>query len=75
MDRMACVNLPELPLQLLLRRHPDWADRPVAVVDADKPQGTLLWTNRCARNYRIFPGMRYAEGLSLTADLHAGKEY
>lgn len=71
MDRTACVNLPELPLQLLLRRHPDWADRPAAVVDADKPQGRVLWTNDRARHCRVFPGMRYAEGLSLAADLRA----
>ena len=32
MARMACVELPAFPLQLLLKRHPDWADRPVVVV-------------------------------------------
>ena len=48
-DRMACVDLPAFPLQLLLRRHPDWRDHPVAVVDSDKPQGTILWVNERAR--------------------------
>ena len=71
MDRLACVDLPVLPLQLLLRRHPDWRRQPAAVVDRDKAQGTLLWVNEAARQKRILPGMRYATALSLTHDLRA----
>ena len=73
MDRMACVELPEFPLQLLLKRHPDWAGRPVAVVDRDKPQGVILWVNEEARAARIRTGMRYSAGLSLAHALHAGE--
>ncbi len=73
MDRMACVELPALPLQLLLQRHPDWAGRPVAVVDRDKPQGVILWVNEHARACRIRTGMRYGAGLSLARTLHAGE--
>lgn len=72
MDRMACLNLPVFPVQLLLRRHPDWKDQPVAVVDADKPQGMILWVNERARSSRILPGMRYAAGLSLAGSLRGG---
>ena len=71
MDRTACINLPEFPVQLLLRRHPDWKNYPVAVVDADKPQGEILQVNECARSFRILPGMRYAAGLSLSGILRA----
>ena len=71
MDRMACVDLPAFPLQLLLRRHPDWREHPVAVVDCDKPQGKILWVNERARAQRILPGMRYAAALSLAARLRA----
>ena len=71
MGRMACVDLPFFPLQLLLLRHADWRAHAVAVVDADKPQGTILWVNERARAARIRPGMRYAAGLSLAADLRA----
>jgi len=70
-DRLACVDLPALPLQLLLRRRPDWASHPVAVVEEDRPQGLILWVNERARGRRVLPGQRYAEGLSLAADLHA----
>ena len=73
MDRMACVELPAFPLQLLLKRHPDWVDRPVAVVDRDKPQGVILWVNEQARAARIRTGMRYSAGLSLAHTLHAGE--
>ena len=72
MDRMACVDLPAFPLQLLLQRHPDWRGRPVAVVDSDKPQGIILHVNERARSFRILPGMRYAAGLSLAGRLRAG---
>ena len=69
--RLACVDVPYLALQIVLRRHPEWADLPVAVVDHDRPQGILLATNRAARAQRVLPGMRYAAGLSLARDLRA----
>jgi len=68
---MACVDLPAFPLQLLLRRHPEWRDLPAAVVDQDKPQGVILWVNEKARVARIFPGMRYSAALSLNGGLRA----
>ena len=70
---MACVELPAFPLQLLLKRHPGWAGRPVAVVDRDKPQGVILWVSEQARAARIRTGMRYSAGLSLAHTLHAGE--
>lgn len=73
MDRMACVDLPSLPLQQLLQQHPDWRGHPAAVVDQDKPQGVILWVNERARAARILRGMRYAEALSLSGDLHAAE--
>ena len=73
MRQMACVDVPALPLQLLLRQHPDWAEQPVAVVDTDRPQGRVLWVNSRARRSRVLPGMRYAAALSLAAGLHAGE--
>ncbi len=72
MDRWACVNFPELPLQLLQRHHPEWRGQPVVVVDHDKPNGVVLWSNEAARASRILPGMRFAAGLSLCGELRAG---
>ena len=72
MERLACVNLNEFPLQLLLRRRPEWKDHPTAVVNRDNAQGTLLWVNERARERRILPGMRFAPALSLSSNLRAG---
>jgi protein ImuB len=69
--RLACVDLPAFPLQLLLRRHPDWAGCPVAVVAEDKPQGLVLWVNEKARAFGVLPGLRYAAAFSLASSLRA----
>ena len=71
-DRTACINIRALPLQLLLRRHPEWKQRPVAVVEQEKPQSSLLWVNSPAGQAGIRSGMRYASALSLDRDLCAG---
>jgi len=70
-DQTACIDLPAFPLQLLLRKQPDWRLHPAAVVEADTPQGTILWINEKARVAGIRTGMRYAAGLSLAAGLRA----
>src|SRR5262249_32744521 len=70
--RWACVNVPALPLQVLLQRHPAWRDEPVAGVTGDRPQGASGWVNRRARRAGLVPGMRYATGLSLVPTLRAG---
>ena len=72
MDRLACVSLPALPLQLVLRRHPEWAVHPVAVVADDRPQGLIRWVNAAARKAGVRPGLRYTAACSLAADLRAG---
>ena len=71
--RLACVDLPAFPLQLLLRRHPDWAGHPAAVVAQDKPQGLVLWVNESARRQGVLPGLRYAAAFSLSSTLRAGE--
>jgi len=70
-ERVACVELPALPLQLLLHDHPSWRSLPVAVVEADRPQAKLLWTNDLARDRRVLPGMRFAAARSLAPQLRA----
>jgi protein ImuB len=70
--RLACVDLAAFPLQLLLKRHPDWAAQPAAVVAEDKPQAEVLWVNERARQSGVLPGLRYAAALSLAVGLRAG---
>jgi protein ImuB len=71
--RLACVDLPAFPLQLLLKRHPDWALHPAAVVAEDKPQGVILWVNERARQSGVLPGLRYAAALSLASGLRVAE--
>ncbi len=70
--RVACVDVPALPLQLLWRRQPTWRAHPVVVVDEDRPQGEVLWACERARRRKILPGQRYGHALSLAGDLRAG---
>lgn len=72
MDRAACVDVPALPLQLLLRREPAWGDGSVVVVADDRPQAEVQWVNEAARKHRIRPGMSYAAAQSLDAHVRAG---
>ena len=70
---MACVDVPALPLQLLMRRYPAWAAQPAAVVDRDRPQGVVEGVNEAARRAGVLPGMSYAAGLSLAGGLRAAE--
>ncbi|MFN0241948.1 MAG: Y-family DNA polymerase [Planctomycetota bacterium] len=72
MDRLACLDLPALPLQLLVRVHPTWRGEPAVVVESDTPHGLVVWTNRAAREAGVLPGLRYAAALGLCARLRAG---
>ncbi|MGQ0549094.1 MAG: Y-family DNA polymerase [Armatimonadota bacterium] len=71
MERLACVNVPALPLQMALQDHPDWRRYPVAVVAEDRPHSPILWVNGRAKKSGIMPGLSYASGLSLLPDLRA----
>jgi protein ImuB len=72
MDRTACVDVPALPLQLLLRREPSFVGAPVVVVADDRPQAEVLWADALAQRSRIRPGMSYAAAQSLDARVRAG---
>lgn len=72
MVRLACVEIPALPLQTLLRRFPEWASQPVAVVTDDRPQGEIFWANTEARRHGIQPGMRFATAVSYAPSLRVG---
>lgn len=71
MAPLACVNVADLPLQLLLKKHPQWRDLPAAVVSKDSPYGRILTVNVQAKEYGILPGLRYAAGLIFTLELRA----
>jgi protein ImuB len=70
--RLACVDLPAFPLQILLKAHPEWRGLPVTVLAEEKAQAPLLWVNEAGWRLGVRPGQRYAAALSLTRDLRAG---
>ncbi|MFH1808759.1 MAG: DNA polymerase Y family protein [Pseudomonadota bacterium] len=70
--RLACVVVPALPLQILLRDHPDWSDLPCATVDQEQPQGRLVAINRRAREAGVLVGQRFAHALGICPGLRAG---
>jgi protein ImuB len=70
-DRLACVNVPALPLQLLLRIHPEWSALPAAVVEGDRPQALVLCVNAAAHRAGVRSGQRYATALAFARDLRA----
>ena len=72
MTRVACIDIPALPLQLLWRRQPAWRAQPTVVVDEDRPQGLVLVASEAARALRVLPGQRYATALALAPELRAG---
>ncbi|RAL23717.1 DNA repair nucleotidyltransferase [Lujinxingia litoralis] len=72
MDRWACVNAADFPLQVLLRSHPDWRQGPAALLDRDHPQGRLVGLNASARQAGLSRGMHYGEALALIPALRAG---
>ena len=70
-ERIACILVPALALQRVLRAHPEWKDDPVVVVEDDRPLAEILWANRAAREQRIVRGLRFAQAKALSAKLHA----
>jgi len=69
--RVACVDVPALALQLVLRAHPEWAQDPVVIVTDDRPRAPIVWANRAARAVGIHRGMCFSEAKALSSILHA----
>ncbi|MDB4988612.1 MAG: nucleotidyltransferase/DNA polymerase involved in repair [Myxococcaceae bacterium] len=70
--RLACIDVPDLPLQMLLREHPEYRALPVAVVAEERPEAELLLINGHARALRLSTGMRFGAAKSLVPELRAG---
>jgi protein ImuB len=68
---IACVDVPALSLQLVIRAHREWDGDPVVVVEDDRPLAKIVWANRAARSHKIRRGMSFAQAKALSAKLHA----
>jgi protein ImuB len=69
--RIACVDLPALPLQVLRREHPAWEGLPVAVVARDEPHAPVTWVSAAAQELGVRAGMRYVAALAISRELRA----
>jgi protein ImuB len=69
--RIACLDLPAFPLQLVWRLEPAWRAHPVVVIESDRPQSEVLWACERARAAGVLVGQRYAYALSLCSGLRA----
>jgi protein ImuB len=69
--KIACVDVPALPLQLAWQRQPAWRAYPSVVVDEDRPGGRVSWACPRARAAHILPGHQYSHALSLCDQLRA----
>jgi protein ImuB len=70
---LACVDIPQFPLQLLSRRHPEWRGAPMAVIDRDHPQGVITHLSERAYKHGVRAGMRYGVALGIDETLRAGE--
>jgi protein ImuB len=69
--RIACLDLPAFPLQMVWRQEPAWRAHPVVVITNDRPQGEVLWACERARAEGVLVGQRYAHALALCGELRA----
>ena len=70
-DRLACINLPAFPLQLLLGRYPQWRLFPVAVVSRETAQGEIWMASPQAQARGVLPGLSIAAAMGLCPNLRA----
>lgn len=72
MSRLACVDVPALPLQILLRRHPAWREGPAAVLTEDRVHARIRWANRRAIRLGVRPGMPQVAATARCPELRVG---
>ncbi len=71
MDRLACVDVEPLRLQLLVLSQPSWRQQPVAVLTKDGAEGRVVEMNDRASRAGVATGMRFGTVLSWVPDLRA----
>src|SRR5262249_52838933 len=69
---ICCIDVPTLPLQLLLREKPEWKQHPAVVVAEDAPTAEILHASVTAMKRGVARGMRLAAARAVTRELRAG---
>src|SRR6185295_8592738 len=69
---ISCIDVPTLPLQLLLREKPEWRKHPTVVVAEDTPTAEILHASTAAVKRGVARGMRLAAARAVTRELCVG---
>ena len=70
--RLACVDIPQLALQVLLQGQPEWKEQAVVLLDRDEATGRIIDLNPAAGKLGLARGMLYGPCLGLHRQLKGG---
>ena len=70
-NSIACVFVPEFPLQLLRRTLPDDFESPFAVTDREDAGAVIMFVDERAAEQKVHPGLRYSTAAAVCPALHA----
>jgi protein ImuB len=71
--RIACVHVPSLALQAILRRTPEQRDEAVALAESGGERARILACTRAARATGVRPGLLVSQARAVSSALGAGK--
>ena len=72
--RMACVHVPQLALQAILRRDPERRDEPVALAEEPGERARILAASELARRAGVRPGMTPSQARAVASALLGAKK-
>lgn len=70
--RLACLSIPDFPMQAFLFEQPQWRDNAVVLLDRDEANGRILAMNDQAAKLGLGRGMMYGPCLGIHRNLKAG---
>ena len=68
---IACICVPQFPLQLLARSLPEDFNSPLAVTDREDAGAVIMFVDERAAKQKVHPGLRYATAVTVCPTLHA----
>jgi protein ImuB len=71
--RLACVHVPQLALQAILRRDPERRNEPVALAEKPGERAAILAASELARRAGVRPGMTTAQARAVSSALLGAK--
>ncbi len=69
--QIACLSIPNFPLQISMRTMAADFQQPVALIDRSDVRSTVISVDARAKKRGIYPGLLYARAVALCPELHA----